>query len=312
MIRHVITVVRYCCSLIIILLPSSHVFGQSAQPSGEKVLFASEIGTAKKLIDLMVEFCVKYSFQVLGGIIVLILGWFIANFVAKFFGQFLKKKKVDVTVAKFLVSILKLVILIFAGLVALGKFGITIAPFIAGLSVVGFGTSFALQGPLSNYAAGITLIFTKPFKVGDIIEVAGAMGEVQDMTLARTEVKTVDGTRVVIPNKQIIGEVIYNYSNRKKMDITIGVSYDSDVDLAIAIVKQILAGDDKICDSPEPKVGVSEFADSSININARLWCKQADYWDVLFSVNKSIRDEFERQNITIPFPQRDVHIKKES
>ena len=132
-------------------------------------LFGAEITNAKKLIDLMIEFCVKYSFQVLGGILVLLLGWFVAKFVAKFLKKFLEKHKVDVTVAKFLITITKLLVVAFAALIALGKFGITIAPFIAGLSVIGFGTSFALQGPLSNYAAGITLIFTKPFKVGDII-----------------------------------------------------------------------------------------------------------------------------------------------
>ena len=142
--------------------------------------------------------------------------------------------------------------------------------------VIGFGTSFALQGPLSNYAAGITLIFTKPFKVGDIIEVSSVMGEVMDMTLARTQVKTVDGTQIVIPNKHIVGEVIHNYSNFKKLDITVGVSYDSDMEQAINVVKNIVKAEPRIAQNPEPKIGISEFADSSINIYSRLWCKQKD------------------------------------
>ena len=273
-------------------------------------LFASEISTVKKLVDLLIEFCVKYSFQVLGGIVVLILGWLVAKFVANTLKKFLEKKKIDITVAKFLITIVKIIIIALAALIALGKFGITIAPFIAGLSVVGFGTSFALQGPLSNYAAGATLIFTKPFKVGDIIEVTNAMGEVLDMTLARTLIKTVDGTIIVIPNKHIIGEVIHNYSEFKKLDITAGISYDSDVDRAIDVVKNIVKKDARVSQKPEPKVGISEFADSSINIYARLWCKQEDYWDTMFNINKSIHAEFNKNNIVIPFPQRDVHIKE--
>jgi small conductance mechanosensitive channel len=271
-------------------------------------MFESEIGTVKKLLEILMEFGVEYGFQVLGGIVVLILGWFVAGIITKFLARFLKRHNVDVTVSKFLVSIVKIIIIALAALIALGKFGITIAPFIAGLSVIGFGTSFALQGPLSNYAAGITLVFTKPFKVGDIIETSGVMGEVEDMTLARTKVRTVDGNAIIIPNKHIIGEIIHNYSQFKKLDITVGVSYDSDVDKAIGVVRNIIKNDKRVSSKPEPKIGISEFADSSINIYSRLWCKQGHYWDVMFNINKNIHAEFGKNNITIPFPQRDVHI----
>jgi small conductance mechanosensitive channel len=213
---------------------------------------------------------------------------------------------VDVTVSKFIVGAVKLAVFSFAVIVALGKFGIEIAPLIAGLSVAGFGLSFALQGPLSNYAAGATLIFTKPFKVGEIIEVADQMGEVLDMKLSRTEIKTVDGNVIVIPNKHIIGEIIHNYSNAKRLDINVGVSYSSNVQKAIDIVRNIITNDKRVV--RPPKVGISEFADSSVNIYARLWCKQDDYWDVLFAINKDILDEFGKQGVEIPFPQRDVHI----
>ena len=215
---------------------------------------------------------------------------------------------VDAPVIKFIVTIVKGIIVAFAVLIALGKFGITIAPFIAGLSVVGFGASFAVQGPLSNYAAGATLIFTKPFKVGDIMETAGVMGEITDMTLARTEMKTLDGTVIFIPNKQIIGEVMHNYSSCKKLDLTVGISYNSDPEKAIEIMKGIISHESRVTNQPQPKIGISEFADSSINIYARLWCKQADYYDVLFSVNRKIFAEFNANGINIPFPQRDVHI----
>lgn len=298
----IFTVLSLCASKAAFCQETSGTSGQ---------LLANEIDTVKNLINILIEFSIKYGFQVLGGFIVLLLGWIIAKALSGFLSRFLEKKNVDITVSKFLVSIFRLLIMAFAVLVALGKFGITIAPFIAGLSVVGFGTSFALQGPLSNYAAGMTLIFTKPFKVGDIIEVTGVMGEVQDMTLARTEVKTVDGTRIMIPNKQIIGEIIHNYSEFKKLDITVGISYDSDIEKAVNVVKDVVRQNKKISSSPEPKIGVSEFADSSINVYARLWCKQKDYWDVMFEVNKGIFDQFKINSINIPFPQRDLHIYKD-
>ncbi|MFH1753843.1 MAG: mechanosensitive ion channel domain-containing protein [Candidatus Omnitrophota bacterium] len=289
------------------LIITKLAFCQEAKAAPEGFL-ATELGTAKKLIDMVTEFCVKYSFQVLGGILVLLLGFAIANQVAKIMGRFFESKKIDPPVVKFLTSIVKFIVIALFALIALGKFGITIAPFIAGLSVIGFGTSFALQGPLSNYAAGISLIFTKPFRVGDIIEVTGVMGEVQDMTLARTELKTVDATKIVIPNKQIIGEIIHNYGDFKKLDITVGVSYGSDMRKAIDAVKEVVKNDSRVSQAPEPKVGISEFADSSINIYTRIWCKQAQYWDVMFDINKGIDSTFRKNGINIPFPKRDVHI----
>lgn len=296
---------------LLALLTPSKVFAQAEVKSVTQVA-SEQLETARNLLDMIIEFFVKYSFQVLGGIIVLVIGWIVAKYVANLVNKLLDSKKVDITVAKFIVGAVKLFIMAFVVIVALGKFGIEIAPLIAGLSVAGFGLSFAMQGPLSNYAAGATLIFTKPFKVGDIIEVAGVVGEVRDMKLPRTELKTVDGEMVVIPNKHIIGEIIHNYSGSKRLDINVGVSYTSDPDKAINIVSNILKSDERISKDKKPKVGLSEFADSSINIYARAWCKQDDYWDAMFGVNKKIFEEFNKNGINIPFPQRDVHVIKEN
>jgi small conductance mechanosensitive channel len=298
----------------ITLFKTATAFSQE-QAAGQNTLqgaiLSDEIDAAKKLVDLFIEFCLNYSFQVIGGIIILILGWLFAKVVTKFAKRLFDSHNIDVTVSKFLLSIIRMIIIAFAALIALGKFGVTIAPFIAGLSVVGFGTSFALQGPLSNYAAGASLIFTKPFKVGDIIEVAGAMGEVQDITLARTMVKALDGTLIVIPNKHIIGDIIHNYSENKKLDITIGVSYGSDVDKAIELMRNIIKNESKVTNKDEIKVGIKEFADSSVNIFARLQVKQNDYWDILFDINRKIKAVFDKEKIIIPFPQRDIHIYEE-
>jgi len=181
---------------------------KNSPPQSLTEVAADQIDTARNLINLIIEFCVNYSFQVIGGLIVLFVGWLVAKYVAGLLEKLMKKKNVDVTVTKFASGAVYLGILGFACMVSLGKFGIEIAPLIAGISVAGLGVGIALQGPLSNYAAGIALIFTKPFKVGDIIEVAGVNGEVIDMKLPRTDIKTVDGNLIFIPNKHIIGEVM--------------------------------------------------------------------------------------------------------
>lgn len=271
-------------------------------------LTRESVGTIKKILDWGIEATVKYSFQVLGGIVVLVIGWVIANFIGRFISNFLKNKKIDVTVAKYMVSLTKMIIMVFALIAALSKFGIEIAPFIAGLSVVGLGASLAMQGPISNYAAGAVLIFTKPFKVGDIIEVVNVAGEVEDMTLPRTILRTVDGDLVVIPNKHIIGEIIHNSADYKRVDITVGISYKSDVDMAIRMIKETLKKESRVAQGREPKVGISEFADSSISIFVRLWCKQADYYDVKFAANRNILQTLRDGQIEMPFPQREVRI----
>lgn len=277
----------------------------------EGSLFGMQLMTAQEIAAKTMRFFQKYTLTLIGSILILFAGWLIAVFIGKMIKRMLVKRNADVTITKFLVDIIFIFIVSIAALLALGNFGITIAPFIAGLSVIGFGTSFALQGPLSNYAAGATLVFTKPFKVGDIMEIGSWTGEVEDMTLARTIIKTLDGTRVVIPNKKIIGEIIHNYSDFKKLDIKVGVDYGADVYKAVSILSRIIDDEGKISRKPQPKVGISEFADSSIVLYARLWCRQTDYWDAMFAINKMIYDEFRKNGIRIPFPQSDVHIYNE-
>ncbi|MCX5656980.1 MAG: mechanosensitive ion channel family protein [Candidatus Omnitrophica bacterium] len=271
-------------------------------------MFGMQAQTAQEMASSVIRFFSKYTLSLIGSAIILIVGWLFAILVGKFLKRKLIKHRADVTIIKFLVQIVEISVVMVALLTALGNLGITIAPFIAGLGVLGFGTSFALQGPLSNYAAGVSLIFTKPFEVGDIIEFGEYVGQVEDITLARVIIMTLDGTRIIIPNKKIIGEVLHNYSDFKQLDIKVGVSYNSDVDKAIRIVKDIISDQKNVSQKPPPKVGISELADSSINIYARIWCKQTDYWDLLFTINKEIYNKFGKEGVVIPFPQRDVHL----
>ncbi len=267
-----------------------------------------ELTTMQKIINFVTESAVKYSFHVLGGLVVLTGSWILSNVVAKFVSRSLSARKIDVSIIKFLSQAVRLIIIALGALMMLSSFGVQIAPLIAGLSVAGVGIGLALQGPLSNYIAGATLIFTKPFKVGDIIEVNGFQGQVSDISLPRTELFGLDGSIIVIPNKHIIGEVVKNFSIFRKLEINIGVAYDSNVKKAISLLENIIKSEERIPDKEVYKVGIDEFADSAINLRVVVWVSQIDYLDVKFRINNAILEQFSANGIVIPFPQRDVHI----
>lgn len=267
-----------------------------------------ELTAIQKLIDTAIEFCVNYSFQVLGAIIILILGVMVSNWVAKILLSLFEKKKLDITLSKFLAGVAKILVLVFAILIALGKFGITIAPFIAALGALAFGASFAIQGPLSNYGAGLTIILTRPFVVGNTITVADVSGVVEEIQLACTILTNEDGVKITIPNKHIVGEILHNSRENKIVESVIGISYDSDAEKAVKQVRQILGKFEDVQQKPRPQVGIQEFADSSINIGYRYWVPTVKYFQVSYEVNSAVYKALQEAGINIPFPQRDLHI----
>jgi small conductance mechanosensitive channel len=267
------------------------------------------VGTVvQNVLSYVAENAVRFSFQLLGAACILFCSWLLTRFVVKLVQNSLADKKLDITVEKFILQTVRIAILAMGFLFALSAIGVQIAPLIAGLSVAGVGIGLALQGPLSNYAAGATLVFTKPFKVGDIIEVAGHQGEVHDIILPRTILLGIDGSKIVIPNKHIIGEVIKNFSEFRKLEINVGVSYESDVKKALAIIEHIIKTEKHIPNAELYKLGIKEFADSSISLQAFVWVPQSKYVDVKFGINNQILEQFRTQGISIPYPQRDVHI----
>lgn len=267
-----------------------------------------EITAVQKAINTAIEFCIQYSFQVVGAIIVLIIGFMIANSISRILLAFFDKKKLDITFSKFIAGCVRVVILAFAVLIALGKFGITIAPFIAAFSALAFGASFAIQGPLSNYGAGLSIILSRPFVVGDTITVAGVSGVVKDVKLACTTLTDEDGIKITIPNRQIVGEILHNSHANKIVEAVIGISYDSNPETAVRAVESVLAKFSEVTREPKPQVGIEAFADSSINIGYRYWIPTAKYYQTLYAINLAIFKAFESQGIKIPFPRRDVHI----
>jgi len=271
-----------------------------------------EIQEVQQLVTLVMDFFVNYSFQVVGAILVLIVGALAGRLVSSFLLRFFEQREFDVTLSSFFASAVKIVILVFAIIVALGKFGITIAPFIAALAAMAFGASFAIQGPLSNYGAGLVIVLTRPFVVGNTITVSGVSGVVEIVKLGATTLTDEDGVRITIPNKHIVGEIIHNSDKIKIVEEVVGISYGSNPEDAIRVIKDLLAGFEEISKEPAPQVGIQEFGDSAINLGLRYSVPTKRYFDTLYAVNLAVYKKLKQENIEIPFPQRDVHIFNEN
>jgi len=267
-----------------------------------------EIKTVQKLVNMIIDFFVNYSFQVIGAILVLIIGLLVARSVASFLLKLFERKDLDVTLSKFTAAAVKGIIIGFAIIIALGKFGITIAPFIAALAAMAFGASFAIQAPLANYGAGLVIILTRPFVVGDTITVTGVSGVVDEITLGATTLTDEDGVKITIPNKHIVGEIIHNSQEKRIVEEIVGISYDSDPEKAIQIIKEALNEFEDISKEPPPRVGIQKFGDSSIDIGLRYWIPSQKYFKTLYQVNLAVYKQLKARDIEIPFPQRDVHI----
>jgi small conductance mechanosensitive channel len=270
-----------------------------------------KIQAVQKIFDLIIDFLVKYSFQVAGAIVVLLAGWIVARAIASFVLRFLEKKQLDVTLSKFIASTVKMIIIVFAIIVALGKFGISVAPFIAAGAAVAFGASFAIQGPLSNYGAGLVIIFSRPFVVGNTITVAGVSGVVEEIKLGATILTDEDDVRITIPNKHVVGEILHNSEGWRIVEEVVGISYESDPEEAIRISARALSGVEKVSEDPPPQVGIQKFGDSSIDIGLRYWVPSKRYFVTLYEVNLAVYQALKEGGVEIPFPQRDVHIVSE-
>lgn len=268
-----------------------------------------EIESIQKVYDLLIEFFMNYSFQILGAIIILIFGFFIGKKLSLAIEKLCHKNNLDVTLTKFIVNIVKFSIIIGAVIIAVGKLGITLTPFIAGIGAASLGAGLALQGTLSNYGAGLSIIITRPFIVGNTITVQDVFGIVEEIKLGHTILLTEDGEKITVPNKYIIGEVIVNSFDFRIVEATIGVAYDSDIKKANSLILEVFDEfKEYISSSAKPQVGIKEFADSSVNIEYRYWAKTDSYFEIQYKVNLAIFETLKKNSIQIPYPIRDVYI----
>jgi len=267
-----------------------------------------ELDQLQKIIDTVIEFFVNYSFQIIGGIIILCAGFIVANILAKTTTRICQKRDVDITLERFFSSCVKLLTIIIFTIIALNKIGIAITPFVALLGASALGLSLAVQGPISNYGAGIVLIITRPFKVGDTLNVQDQSGIVQGIHLGYTQLETEDGEEVTIPNRKILGEVLSNSFQYKVVEGVVGIEYRANPEQAISVIQQALNTVEEITDKPAAQVGIEEFGDSSVNIGYRFWVATAQYHPTKSKANLAAFQALKAADISIPFPQREVRM----
>lgn len=269
----------------------------------------------KTLENIQLEvtnFVVKKGFDVLGAILILVFGAIAAGWIGRIIDRWLAHKDLDIPLRNLIVRVVRIVVFGMAVLPALDKFGVQTTSLIAGLSVAGVGVGLAMQGLLGNLVAGLNIIFTKPFRVGEYIDILGVNGQVENVKLFSTVLVHADRSRIVIPNRKIIGEILHNYGQIRQLDLSVGVAYSSDLNETLRIVNEVLQRNERVLKEPAPVVGVSLLADSSVNIAVKPWVNVADFGPAGAEINKAIVERFRASSIEIPFPQREVRILGES
>ena len=264
----------------------------------------------QEMLNSVIPFVTTYGLQVVGAVVILIVGKIGAGFCANLVRKALGKANTDPVLVGFLANMVRYAILAFTVIAALSKFGIQTTSFIAVLGAAGLAVGLALQGSLSNFAAGVLLLIFRPFSLDDWISAGGASGKVVDIGILTTTLHTGDNQKVIIPNSGVMGGNITNVNANptRRVDLTAGISYGDDIGKAKAVLEKLLADHPKVLADPAPKVAVVELADSSVNFVVRPWVNTADYWDVYFEVTRAIKEEMDKAGISIPFPQQDVHM----
>ncbi len=271
----------------------------------------------ENMVLRMQEWCavsgMKYLTNIVTALLVFLIGRWVARKLRKLLEASMTKAKTEQTLVSFVSNLSYAAMMTFVILAALGRLGVQTTSFIAVLGAAGLAVGLALQGSLSNFAAGVLLIIFRPFKVGDLIEAAGTMGVVEDINIFTTHLVTPDNKAVIVPNSKLTGDNIVNYSSKgtRRVDLVIGVGYDDDLQKVRKALEEVLAADEKILKDPAPSIAVCELADSSVNFAVRPWVNVADYWDVYFGVQEATKIKFDAEGISIPFPQRDVHLINE-
>ena len=267
-----------------------------------------ELEEVGQFYNIVIEFITNYSFQILGALIIITIGVIASKYIQKYVLKMLLKTKIDETIAGFIANFIRFLVVTMMVILALGKLGISIAPFIAALGAISLTAGLALQGSVSNFAAGVVLIVTKPFKIGDTIKVHDIYGEVQEIKLAYTVMINEDKEQITIPNKYMIGDVLVNSYSYRIVEGSVGVAYDSDTTNVIELIKNILSTCSDVSDENEPIVGIENFGDSSINIAYRYWVPSKSFFKVQYDVNQKILLAINEAKVTIPFPQREIRV----
>ena len=247
---------------------------------------------------------------VVGAGLVLLIGWLGSGMLSRLVRRILTRESVDSTLIGFAANLTYMAALALVVITALGQLGVPTTSFAAVIGASALAVGFALQGSLANFAAGVMLMFFRPFKAGDFVEIGGVSGIVEEIQVFSTKIRTGDNREITVPNGQITSGAITNYSAKetRRIDLVFGIGYGDDLAKAKAILDRIVRSDERVLADPEPTIAVSELADSSVNFVVRPWVKSGDYWDVRSDLMERIKLEFDAQGVSIPFPQTDVHL----
>lgn len=258
------------------------------------------------------DLLIQYGVNIISAVLILFIGNFVVKMIANSVAKVLEKKSMDKAVVEFIHGIVRYLLLVIVLIAALSRIGVQTASVVAVIGAAGLAIGLALQGSLSNFAAGVLIVAFRPFKSGDYVEVGGVAGSVEAIQIFQTVLKTPDNKMVVVPNSGVIGSPITNYSRHatRRVDLVIGVSYKADLKQTKQVIRETLEKDPRILKDPDMTIGVLALADSSVNFVVRPWCNTADYWDVYFDSTQAIKEALDAAGIEIPFPQMDVHLNK--
>jgi small conductance mechanosensitive channel len=265
-----------------------------------------------ELADKIILYFVEHGMQILTAIVLMGVGVLAAGWVGNIMKRWLRKKAFDEPVSSLITHIVKLSIIAFVGIMALGQMGVQITPLIAGLGVAGVGASLAMQGLLGNLVAGLTIIFTKPFLVGEYIELLGVYGQVTDIALFSTTLLHADNSHVFVPNRKIVGEILHNYGKIRQLDLSVGVAYSTDLTLARTVVGNVLQLNPHVLKEPAPVIGISSLGDSFITLAIKPWVSVDDFVVAQAEIYQSLLESFQENKIDIPGPRQAVRIISQS
>lgn len=264
----------------------------------------------ESIYQTIVEYISLYGLKVLAAIAIFFAGKWLAKKAVGIAKNLMLKAKIDETLVSFCGNILNGLALAFVIIASLNQLGVETTSLAAVIAAAGLAIGLALQGSLSNLAAGVMIILFRPFKIGDYVEAGGTAGTVEEISIFTTIFKTPDNRQVIVPNNSITSGVIVNFSakSERRVDLVVGVGYGDDLSKVKQVLTRIVEEDDRILHDMETKIAVSELADSSVNLVVRPWVKSPDYWGVYFDLTEKIKTTFDQEGISIPFPQRDVHV----
>lgn len=267
-----------------------------------------QLATLDQAKGTLLDLALRFGPKLLVAILILVAGVIVSRWVARWFARLLSRIELEPPVRILLMRVVRLLVLMLFVIMALQNMGVELLPLLAGLSVAGAAIALATQGVLSNVAAGLTIIFTKPYRVGQYVQIVGVEGQVESITLFSTTLGHTDRSLIVIPNRKVVGEILHNYGRIRQLDVSVGVAYDSDLNSALSAIQEILRSNSRVLKDPAPFIQTTQLGTSAVVVAVKPWVNVVDFGDATGEINKAIVETFRGRGIVIPYPQHEVRL----